>query len=175
MTDAITLFSFSLVQKYISDLISENKFDDVVLENAQIKKSNTLLDNLKHISDQNNRIECIKQAFEACPFNERVYETVIEIDAFDSDSYNASKVFDMDEVIAGYIKPKIVFTETDDLDKKIKSKSKYINAFSICSGTTVTDVLKNATSYQVIKALSVLFQAAMHFSNKLIIYQMTNC
>lgn len=164
MTDAITLFSYTLSQKYIEDLISEGKFDDTVLEHTQIKKSNTLIENLKHISDDNQRIECIKQAFVACPFNEYVYYEAANTTIFDNDTFNAAKKWNCDDKIVEYLWKQIEVDNNTDLKSYYKKYRNLISSYAVCDKSDEEYVLFKLTSKRADKIVSE-YRRISNFSN----------
>ena len=164
MTDALTLFSYTLSQKYIEDLITNDSFDDAVLGHTQIKKSNTLIDNLKHISDDNQRIECIKQAFVACPFNENVYYEAVNTTKFDNETFDTAKKWNCDDKIVEYLWKKIEVDNNTDLKSYYKKNRNLISSYAICDKSDVEYVLFKLTSKRADKIVSE-YRRISNFSN----------
>lgn len=70
MEAAITVFSYELLDTFISDLIKYGKLNKEVLNYTHIDRSNDLLKNLEL---SQNKPAVLLKAFEACPYNIAVY------------------------------------------------------------------------------------------------------
>lgn len=145
MDKVLYLFSYSLLDKYLQDMISEGKFDSAALENVDYKKSTGILGNLKHINDTEGEIICIKQAFIACPFNYSVYLYAASTSSFDYDTYKSACFFGVENQFLYDLKKKIHFSNNDKLFESIKALNPFISAYSICTKTDRTTALKALT------------------------------
>ena len=88
MNIAINLFVYEMFDKYISDMIKNNKLDGGILDYINIERSNDLL---KNLSLSNNKEAVLRKAFEACPFNIAVYMNAMKYDMLDYDSYKTAE------------------------------------------------------------------------------------
>lgn len=145
MNEAITVFAYGLMEFFIADLMAEGKFDADVLENTDIKKSNTLLTNLKHISEEESRLNCIKQAFVACPFNTELYKAVLKSKKFDKDTFITAAIFGKSDVIINELREKINFNGVSSLSRDIEKSKKYMELYSVCTGVSYTETLHKYT------------------------------
>lgn len=146
MDKAIWLFSYSLMEKYLNDMISAGKFDATALDNVDYKKARGILDNLKHIKDSTAKISCIKQAFLACPYNIDVYLSAVTTGAFDSDTYNTATYFGVNDDLVIQIKQKLVITKESKLRDTVKHNEQYIDAYALCVNRDRISVLKELTA-----------------------------
>ncbi|MBP3854805.1 MAG: hypothetical protein IK990_04200 [Ruminiclostridium sp.] len=170
MTDAITLFSYTLSQKYIEDLISEGKFDDTVFENVQIKKSNNLLENLKHISNNNSKMDCIKQAFEVCPFNEGIFYAIIELDSWTDDIYKCAKYFGLTDRCIEYAESKISIKHISSFSSELRKQLKYIKAYAQCKYVDPAKCVNNFTK-NIYDQVIISYKSILDFSTENPIYK----
>lgn len=145
MNEAITVFAYGLMEFFIADLMAEGKFDADVLENTDIKKSNTLLTNLKHISEEESRLNCIKQAFVACPFNTELYKVILKSKKFDKDTFITAAIFGKSDVIINELREKINFNGVSSLSRDIEKSKKYMELYSVCTGVSYAESLHKYT------------------------------
>jgi len=101
MDVALTMFAYELLDKYISDLIANNKFDKHALDFIDIARSNELLDNLTLSS---NKSVILENAFTACPYNIAVYMQAMKYDLLDFDSFQTAKLFKQSDEILSFLK-----------------------------------------------------------------------
>lgn len=145
MNEAVTVFAYGLMEFFIADLMAEGKFDADVLENTDIKKSNTLLNNLKHISEEESRLNCIKQAFVACPFNTELYKAILNSKKFDKDTFITAAIFGKSDVIINKLREKINFNGVSSLSRDIEKSKKYMELYSVCTGVSYEESLHKYT------------------------------
>ena len=100
MEAAITVFVYELLDKYISDLIANDKFDGKTLDYVDIGRSNDLL---KNLTLSNNKQAILENAFTACPYNIAVYMQAMKYDLLDYDSFQTAKVFKQDHLILSFL------------------------------------------------------------------------
>lgn len=101
MEAALTVFAYELLDKYISDLIANDKFDSKTLEYVDISRSNDLLKNLT-LSD--NKKAILENAFMACPYNIAVYMQAMKYDLLGYDSFQTAKIFKQSDTILSFLK-----------------------------------------------------------------------
>lgn len=145
MDKAIWLFAYTLMDKYLNDMISAGKFDAAALDNVDYKKAKGILDNLKHIKDKAARISCIKQAFVACPYNIDVYLYAATTERFDSDTYKTAQYFSIVGELVAKLKEKIGIAYPIRLTEVITKNSERISAYAICIGVDKITALKKLT------------------------------
>ena len=90
MEAALTVFAYELLDKYISDLIANDKFDGKTLDYVDIGRSNDLL---KNLTLSNNKHAILENAFAACPFNIAVYMNAMKYDCLDYTSFQTAETF----------------------------------------------------------------------------------
>lgn len=100
METALTIFSYDLLDKYVSDLIENGKFDKSALSFVDISRSNELLDNLK-LSE--NKQAILENAFLSCPYNAAVYMATMRYDLLDYDTFQSAKLFKCDNTIISFL------------------------------------------------------------------------
>lgn len=90
MEAAITVFAYELLDTFISDLIKYGKLDKDVLNHIHIDRSNDLLKNLEL---SQNKEAVLHKAFEACPYNLKVYAKALDYNLLDHASYQTALYF----------------------------------------------------------------------------------
>ncbi len=90
MEAAIAVFSFELLDTYISDLIINGKLDKSVLNYINIDRSNDLL---KNLDLSPNKEVILHKAFEACPYNLQVYGQALNCGLMDYATYQTAQYF----------------------------------------------------------------------------------
>lgn len=101
MDVALTMFAYELLDKYISDLIANNKFDKHALDFIDIARSNELLDNLTLSS---NKSVILENAFTACPYNIAAYMQAMKYDLLDYESFQTAEIFKQSDAILSFFK-----------------------------------------------------------------------
>lgn len=90
MINATTLFAYTMMDKYLRELIRAEKFNQDVLKFVDIKKSQSLLQNINLTP---NKKAVLQNSFLACPFNSGVYDAVIQNNLLDDDTLHAAEFF----------------------------------------------------------------------------------
>ncbi len=90
MEMATMAFAYELLDRYLSNLIANHKFDAEALKYVDIGRSNDLLENL---SLSANKKAILEGAFMACPFNYAVYQNARKYDLLDYESFQTAKRF----------------------------------------------------------------------------------
>lgn len=88
MEMAVAVFAYELLDAYVSDLIKSGKLNKEILEYINIDRSDNLLSNL-NLSERKEEI--LYKAFEACPYNLRVYIEALNCGFMDYETYKAAK------------------------------------------------------------------------------------
>lgn len=101
MEAAITVFSYELLDTFVSDLIKYGKINQDLLNYVHIDRSNDLLKNLE--LSQNKEVVLLK-AFEACPYNIAVYMRAMKYDLLDYDTFETANVFKQASSIISFLK-----------------------------------------------------------------------
>ena len=101
MEAAITVFSYELLDTFISDLIKTGKLNTEILNYIHIDRSNDLLKNLEF---SQNKSAVLLKAFEACPYNIAVYMQALKYDLLDYDSFQTAKVFKRDDYVISFFR-----------------------------------------------------------------------
>ncbi len=96
----ISMFSFGLMNLFLSDISAAGLFDPSALEYVDFKRSMGLLDN---ITLTNNKADVLKQSFMCCPFNPMIYQKAIDLGLCDLETYQTSEYFLQSEPIYQYI------------------------------------------------------------------------
>ena len=101
MEAALTVFSYELLDKYVADLIANEKFDSKTLEYVDIGRSNDLL---KNLTLSNNKKAILENAFASCPYNIAVYMQAMKYDLLDYDSFQTAKLFKQDHHVLSFLR-----------------------------------------------------------------------
>lgn len=97
---ALEKFAYSLLGRYLDDLIFANQFDEVTLQYIDLKHSQDILKNLKLSS---NKDAVLEKAFLACPYNIDVYIELAMIGKLDAETFKTASLLGQAE----YIKNKL--------------------------------------------------------------------
>lgn len=101
MEAALTVFAYELLDKYISDLIANDKFDGKTLDYVDISRSNDLL---KNLTLSNNKKAILENAFVACPYNIAVYMQAMKMEMLDEDAFETANIFKQGAKIISFLK-----------------------------------------------------------------------
>ena len=116
MEAAITVFSYELLDTFISDLIKYGKLNKEVLNYTHIDRSNDLLKNLEL---SQNKPAVLLKAFEACPYNIAVYMQAMKHDLLDYSTFQTAKIFGHGNTIISFLEK--------NLGGSAKSEKKRLN------------------------------------------------
>lgn len=87
--EAIIAFTFELQSLFIHELIQAGLFDASALEYIDIRRSDSLLDNLPFTD---NKEEVLNEAFLSCPYNVSVYHKAVDLGLCDIETYKTSEL-----------------------------------------------------------------------------------
>lgn len=134
MEAALTVFAYELLDKYISDLIANGKFDGKALDYIDIGRSNDLL---KNLTLSNNKQAILEKAFAACPYNIAVYMQAMKYDLLDRASFQTAKMFQQDNKILASLRDEL----RDPKDhNKLYFKLSTVKLLALYTDSTVKDV-----------------------------------
>lgn len=154
MEAAITVFSYELLDTFISDLIKYEKLNKEVLNYTHIDRSNDLLKNLEL---SQNKPAVLLKAFEACPYNIAVYMQAMKHDLLDYATFQTAKMFGHGNTIISFLEK--------NLGGSVKSEKKRLNfknaeLLSLYSGRPLREITAYMADFvvdgyaQIIAALS---------------------
>lgn len=101
MEAALTVLAYELLDKYVNDLIANDKFDKRTLEFVDISRSNDLL---KNLTLSNSKQAILENAFVACPYNIAVYMHAMKLEMLDEDTFETANVFQQGSKIISFLK-----------------------------------------------------------------------
>ncbi len=101
MEIALTALAYELLDRYISDLIKNGKFNAKTMNYVDITRSNDLLENLNISS---NKEAVFENAFVACPYNIAVYMQAMKYDMLDYESFQTAKIFKQSDKILSFLR-----------------------------------------------------------------------
>ena len=101
MEAALTVFAYELLDKYVAELIANDKFDKATLEFVDISRSNDLL---KNLTLSNNKKAILENAFVACPYNIAVYMQAMKMEMLDEDTFETANIFKQGTKIIAFLK-----------------------------------------------------------------------
>ena len=160
MEIALTVFSYELLDKYISDLIEHSIFDKNVLSFVDISRSNELLDNLK-LSE--NKKAILENAFLACPYNTAVYMGAMRYELLDIDTFQTAKAFKCDDTIISFLESH--WGEVS-YPKKFDINYHCIDLLALYTGKDSKDILRDYTKYYANSIVSAYSKIANMCSNE---------
>lgn len=154
MEAAITVFSYELLDTFISDLIQYGKLNKEVLNYIHVDRSNDLLKNLEL---SQNKIEVLLKAFEACPYNIAVYMQAMKYDLLDYETFQTANLFRHGSTIISFLE--------ENLGGSPKSEKRQLNfknaeLLSLYSGRSLREITAYVADFivdgyaQIIAALS---------------------
>ena len=137
MEAAITVFSYELLDTFISDLIQYGKLDKDVLNYIHIDRSNDLL---KNLGLSQNKEAVLLKAFEACPYNIAVYMQAMKYELLDYESFQTAKLFKHGSTIISFLEENLGGTPNSE---KKRLNFKNAELLSLYSGRSLREI----TSY----------------------------
>ena len=137
MEAAITVFSYELLDTFISDLIQYGKLDKDVLNYIHIDRSNDLL---KNLGLSQNKEAVLLKAFEACPYNIAVYMQAMKYDLLDYESFQTAKLFKHGSTIISFLEENLGSAPNSE---KKRLNFKNAELLSLYSGRSLREI----TSY----------------------------
>lgn len=159
MEKAFTLLVYEMLDKYVSDLILNDKFNSTTLSFVDINRSNELLENLK-LSD--NKKAILEKAFLACPYNAAIYIAAIRYDLLDIDSFQAAKTFKCDNTIVSYLDShwgKVSYPKIFDINYR------YIKLLSLFTNRNPEDILRIYTESYAETIVQAYLKISIIFSD----------
>lgn len=134
ISNALTLFAYCMLDKYLVDLHDNDLFDNDTLNFVNIKHSQDLLQNL---DITNNKAAVLSSAFQACPFNINVYLNAIKFDLFGEDEVNALRVIHQDSELKRELNHRFIeIKQTNHIKDTLEKNERLINALCLYSGKT---------------------------------------
>ena len=97
-------FCSEIMSKFLTELTNHGKFDFESVKNYNMKKADEMLKNIEQISD---KIGFLKQAFLICPFSEDVYDSCLQQEVLDKNTFETAKYFGMGDALAEKIEMNI--------------------------------------------------------------------
>lgn len=160
MEAALTVFAYELLDKYVADLIANDKFDIKALDYVDIGRSNDLL---KNLTLSNNKQAILENAFAACPYNIAVYMQAMKYDLLDYDSFQTAKVFKQDHHVLSF------FRESwGEVSFPTKFNINYhcINVWASLTGKSSADLLRGLTEQYATGIVKAYSRVADMMANK---------
>lgn len=159
LENAISLFVYTCLNKYLTVLIENNLFDSNVLKYIDIKKSQGIL---KNLSLTNNKISVINEAFAVCPFNANIFIELIKLGKVTESTIQTTCVLNLKDDLIQYIKSNIYSKNIDsDYKYRVSNISNYIKCYSLFTNqdeiTTKKDLFANNV-YSIRKDYSNIYE-----------------
>lgn len=95
-----TALTVEWLDKLLSDLVKNNKFDSNALKYIDLERSNDLLKNLNLAK---NKTPILENAFLACPFNIAVYMNAMKYDLLDYETFQTAKYYKQSDTIISFL------------------------------------------------------------------------
>ena len=134
MEAAITVFSYALLDTFVSDLIKFGELNKEVLNYIHIDRSNDLLKNLEL---SQNKPAVLLKAFEACPYNLAVYMQAMKHDLLDYDTFQTAKMFGHGNTIISFLEENLGGTANSE---KKQLNFKNAELLSLYSGRNLREI-----------------------------------
>ena len=154
MEAALTVFAYELLDKYVSDLIANGKFDGKAMDYVDIGRSNDLL---KNLTLSNNKKAILANAFVACPYNIAVYMQAMKYDLLDYSSFQTAKVFEQSAMILSFLQNnwgQVSYPTAFNIDYHCTE------LLALFTDTTPTEVLRSRTEKYVTDIASAYAELA---------------
>ena len=164
METAITVFSYELLDTFISDLIQYGKLNKDVLNYIHIDRSNDLL---KNLGLSQNKEAVLLKAFEACPYNIAVYMQAMKYDLLDYETFQTAKLFKHGNTIISFLEENLGGSATSE---KKRLNFKNAELLSLYSGRALREI----TSYMADAIVSGYSQTIAALSNTAPCYNVMN-
>ena len=101
MEAALTVLAYELLDKYVNDLIANDRFDRRTLGFVDISRSNDLL---KNLTLSNSKQAILENAFVACPYNIAVYMHAMKLEMLDESTFETANIFQQGSKIISFLK-----------------------------------------------------------------------
>lgn len=165
MEAALTVFAYELLDKYVNDLIANDKFDRKTLEFVDISRSNDLL---KNLTLSENKKAILENAFLACPYNIAVYMQAMKYELLDFDSFQTAKIFKQSDEIISFLK-----SSWGEVSYPTKFDINYhcINMLSLFTEKPATELLHSRTEQYVVGIVKAYSRVADMLANKDLCYK----
>lgn len=157
MEAAITVFSYELLDTFISDLIQYGKLDKDVLNYIHIDRSNDLLKNLE--LSQNKEAVLLK-AFEACPYNIAVYMQAMKYDLLDYESFQTAKLFKHGSTIISFLEENLGGAPNSEKKRLIFKNAELLSLYSGRSLREITSYMADSIVNGYAKTIAALSDTA---------------
>lgn len=160
METALTIFSYDLLDKYVSDLIENGKFNKSALSFVDISRSNELLDNL-NLSENKHAI--LENAFLSCPYNAAVYMATMRYDLLDYDTFQSAKLFKCDNTIISFLEGhwgEVLYPNKFDINYPC------IDLLALYTDKNSKDILHDYTKYYAKGVVSAYSKIAYMLADK---------
>lgn len=164
MEAAITVFSYELLDTFISDLIQYGKLDKDVLNYIHIDRSNDLL---KNLGLSQNKEAVLLKAFEACPYNIAVYMQAMKYDLLDYESFRTATLFKHGSTIISFLEENLGGAPNSE---KKRLNFKNAELLSLYSGRSLREI----TSYMADSIVDGYAQTIAALSNTAPCYNIMN-
>ena len=161
MEAAITVFSYALLDTFVSDLIKYGELDREVLNYIHIDRSNDLLKNLEL---SQNKPAVLLKAFEACPYNLAVYMQAMKHDLLDYDTFQTAKMFGHGNTIISFLEENLGGTANSE---KKQLNFKNAELLSLYSGRDLREITAYMADFIVdgyAKTIAALSDTAQCYS-----------
>ena len=165
MEAALTVFAYELLDKYVNDLIANNKFDRKTLEFVDISRSNDLL---KNLTLSENKKAILENAFIACPYNIAVYMQAMKYELLDFDSFQTARIFKQSDEILSFLK-----SSWGEVSYPTKFNINYhcIDMLSLFTEKSATELLHSRTEQYVVGIVKAYSRVADMLDNKDLCYK----
>lgn len=134
LIEIIENFNNELIQNYLVELAIHGKFSVDSFEEYNENRSNAILENMPRVSDKR---KLLIQAYEACPINIDVYEKMLEIGYFDSNTLKDAKQIFPVETLQGMVESQI-----DGSSTSFERMDEYVDVLADYQNTDKNTVIK---------------------------------
>lgn len=141
---AISLFFSSMFATYIADLVTSGELTEEVMNFTKYDDSESIINNLVHISDETEIKSALRDAFIACPLNANVYFATARAGLLSTEECEAAKVEGINDILCNYCKTMVsdASRTQNEADYK-KSLRQFITATAVQHGRSFDDELSD--------------------------------
>ena len=90
LMDILMQFNFKITSAFLVELAQHNKFDFASIEKYSMQKAEQMLTNISRVPD---KVEFLQQIFDVCPFSLELYETCLNQELLDIETFETAEYF----------------------------------------------------------------------------------
>lgn len=152
VAEALGIFIDTLFHKYIAILVNNNKFDLSAVSSYDIEHSTNLLQN---ISLTENKESVIREAFETCPYNIKVYTIAIKNDIVDEKMLEIANIFDVNKELVDALNEYCLLHKLNEA--KFNNIKNIVSMFAIYYEKNINEIYESIYQKEIKKIRNLYF------------------